>query len=171
MGERWIINLVRVFVGGWGGGRGGGGGAGNESERKNGVFFPPLPLSPPLFLSQSSSPLGSLLTRSSPLALPRPRWQQQAIFSAPAPKIRLHCRLQVTGLNSSQLWNRDSRERLKLKTLIFSSRETNLSWQLANHGSTTNLDVFFSCGGLSSRKRNLSNVLRGLHKHWLHIDG
>ena len=56
MGERWIINLVRVFEGDWGGG---------GQEKK---------------VSRSSSPLGSLLTRSSPLALPRPRWQQWRII-------------------------------------------------------------------------------------------
>lgn len=41
------------------------------------VYFPLLP---PSFLRQSSSPLGSLLTHSSPLVLPRPRWQQQRII-------------------------------------------------------------------------------------------
>ena len=35
---------------------------------------------PPSFLSRSSSPLGSLLTRSSPLAGPRPRWQRRRII-------------------------------------------------------------------------------------------
>ena len=42
--------------------------------------FPSSPPPPPLFLSRSSSPLGSLLTRSSPLALPLPRWQQRRII-------------------------------------------------------------------------------------------
>ena len=89
MGERWIINLVRVFEGGWREGEGGGG----------------QEMPPPLFLSQSSSPLGSLLTHSSPLALPRPKWQQRRIIqrsrskNTPASQANIestHCLLSIS---------------------------------------------------------------------------
>ena len=46
-----------------------------------------------IFLSKSSSSLRSLLSHSSPLALPHPR----GLFIAP--KIRLHCRLKLTFSN------------------------------------------------------------------------
>ena len=44
-------------------------GSANEQWLRAGIFFPPLHLPPPSSFSQSSSPLGSLLTRSSPLRI------------------------------------------------------------------------------------------------------
>ena len=64
-------------------------------------IFPSSPLPPPSFLTQSSSPLGSLLTFSGPLALPRPRWQQWKIIQRSRTKTTpaLQARLTV-----KQLW-------------------------------------------------------------------
>ena len=52
----------------------------------NTKLFPSSPLPRPSFFSRSYSPLGSLLTRSSPLALLRPRWQQRRIIQRSCPK-------------------------------------------------------------------------------------